>query len=339
MSDPAGRSAPHIRRPRDVAAVMHEVSYALIPGILVAVYLFGWGVLIQCLLACAAALSSEAICLWLLRKPVTFFLQDGSAVLTGLLLGVTLSPLTPWWITVLAAIFAIVVGKHLFGGIGHNLFNPAMAGYVFVLLCFPAAMAVWPDVTGMAPSPAHTLQSIFFPGGTADGISGATPLGFLRTEVGNMAMLSEIRQAPLFGMIGGRGWEWLATAWLLGGLWLLFRGIIRWHIPAAVLLGCMAPALVFYGLDPDTYAAPLFHLFAGGLMLGAFFIATDPVSAATSIRGQLLYGAGIGGLIYFIRTFGTYPDGIAFAVLFMNALVPLIDRYTRPPVIGEKHNA
>lgn len=339
MTEAFRSGAPHIHRQRDVAMVMREVCFALVPGIMVAVYWLGWGVLIQCLLACMAAFISEALILKLRQRPVMFFLRDGSALLTGLLIGVTLSPLTPWWITIIAAVFAMAVAKHLFGGLGHNLFNPAMAGYVFVLLCFPAAMSVWPDVTRGTPSLSQTLQTIFLPAGLPDGISGATPLSFLRMEIGNMAMLSEIHQTPLFGHIGGRGWEWLAAAWLLGGTWLLYRGIIRWPIPLAVLAGCLLPALLLHGFDPDTYLSPLFHLFAGGLMLGAFFIATDPVSAATSVRGRLIYGAGIGFIVWLIRTYGHYPDGVAFGVLCMNALVPLIDRYTRPPVIGENSRA
>ena len=338
MMNNIGPSAPHIHRQRSVAMVMREVCYALVPGILVAFYLFGSGVIIQCLLACLAAVGSEALILKLRKRPISFYLQDCSALLTGLLIGLTVSPLTPWWMTIMAAVFAIAVAKHLFGGLGHNLFNPAMAGYAFVLLCFPAAMTVWPDVTTPAPGLAVTIESIFLRGGPPDAVSGATPLGWLQTELAGMAMLSELQSSPLLGLFGGRGWEWLAMAWLLGGSWLLFRGIIRWPIPAAVLIGCLAPALLFHAFDPDAYASPMLHLFSGGLMLGAFFIATDPVSAATSVRGRLIYGTGIGLVVYLIRTFGNYPDGIAFGVLLMNASVPLIDHYTRPPVIGENRN-
>lgn len=328
-------SAPHIHRQRSVAMVMREVCYALLPGLLVAVYLFGSGVIMQCLLACLAAVGSEALILKLRQRPISFYLQDCSALLTGLLIGLTVSPLTPWWMTVTAAVFAIVIAKHLFGGIGHNLFNPAMAGYVFILLCFPAAMVIWPDVTLPAPGWSVTIETIFLGNSPPDAITGATPLGWLRTELTGMAMLSELQSSPLLGLFGGRGWEWLATAWLLGGSWLLFRGIIRWPIPVAVLMGCLVPALLFHAFDPDTYISPVLHLFSGGLMLGAFFIATDPVSAATSVRGRLIYGAGIGLLVYLIRTFGNYPDGVAFGVLLMNALVPWIDHYTRPRVLGE----
>lgn len=338
MSNGLARSAPHIHRQRSVAAIMHEVACALIPGIIVAIVLFGWGVLIQCLLAYFSALLSEALILKLRRLPLRLYLADGSALLTALLLALTLSPLTPWWLTVSASAFAIIIVKHVFGGIGQNLFNPAMAGYVFVILCFPAAMNVWPDITTARADLPVTLNAIFTAAALPDAVSGATPLAYLRTAIDNMVMIPEIEQQPVFGLLGGRGWEWLACAWLLGGVWLWYRGIIKWRIPLSVIAGCAAASLLFYIHNPDSYASPLFHLFSGGLMLGAFFIATDPVTAASTPRGRLLYGAGIGILTYLIRTFGGYPDGMAFAVLIMNAFVPLIDQYTRPPVVGEQRS-
>lgn len=332
----SARSAPHIHSPRTVGAIMREVIYALLPGILVATLVFGWGVIIQCLLACAFAVGVEAMMLSLRQRPLTPFLGDYSAVVTGLLLALSLSPFTPWWATLLATAFAVAVAKHLFGGIGHNPFNPAMAGYAFVLLCYPATLSIWPDTTAAAPALGETLAAIFLGAFPTDAVSGATPLAHLRTELGRMTMISELHRDPLFGYVGARGWEWLATAWLVGGLWLLFRGIIQWRIPLAVILGFVSVSLVFHAYDTDVYASPLFHLFSGGLMLAAFFIATDPVSASTTPRGRLIYGAGIGLLVYLIRTFGGYPDGVAFAVLLMNAAVPLIDRYTRPLVVGER---
>jgi electron transport complex protein RnfD len=342
MTEPGLRASPHIHAPVSVAAVMRDVLLGLIPGLLVHAWYFGPGIFVQCMLAAATALACEYGMLRLRGRPVRIFLYDGSALVTALLLALTLSPFTPWWATILGAAFAIVVAKHLYGGLGHNLFNPAMAGYVFVLLCFPAALTVWPQPLGVAEARlglTDTLAMIFTgapAGGTIDSLTGATPIGYLRTQLAQMAMISELRAHPLFGSVGGRGFETLAFAFLLGGAWLLYRRVIQWRIPASLIGGLFAASLLFYAIDADRYASPVFHLFSGGTMLAAFFIATDPVSAATTPRGRLIFGASIGVLAYLIRTFGGYPDGIAFAVLLMNAAAPLIDHYTRPAVLGEK---
>ncbi|GMW08133.1 MAG: RnfABCDGE type electron transport complex subunit D [Gammaproteobacteria bacterium] len=335
--------APHWRPAADVAAVMRQVLYALAPAVAAYTFFFGPGLLLNIVVATAAALATEALALRLRARPARVFLSDGSAVVTAVLFAFCLPPLTPWWITVTGIVFAVGVAKHLYGGLGYNLFNPAMAGYLVVLVAFPGKMTMWlPPTTGdldyQSLSLWQTLQytaTASLPAGFEfDAVTRATPLTVVRTELGLMRTMSEIRVNPVFGDFGGVGWEWIGNFLTLGGMWLLYKGIIRWQIPAAMIVSLMACALVFYLTDPETHPSPLFHLYAGGTLLGAFFIATDPVSSTVTDRGRLIYGAGCGVLTYAIRTWGGYPDGVAFAVLLMNMAVPLIDRHTRPRIYG-----
>ena len=337
-ADPPIISSPHRHSGVTVRGIMLRVAAALLPGLAAYVLNFGIGIVIQCVLAAAFAIGTEYLMLKLRGRPVVPHLTDGSVLVTALLLALCLSPLTAWWITLCAIMFAVVVAKHAFGGLGHNLFNPAMAGYVFVLLCFPAQMNLWPAVPGAAEhgvSLGSYAAAIFSIGPEADAVSGATALEHMKSRLGLMEMVSEIRSEPVFGMLGGSGWEWVAGGYLVGGIALLFLGVIRWEIPVSMLGGLFAVSAVFHTYDSDVYASPLFHLFAGATMLGAFFIATDPVTASTTPRGRIVYGGLIGVLAWVIRTWGAYPDGIAFAVLIGNAAAPLIDHYTRPRVLGE----
>lgn len=321
---------------------MLEVMLALIPGTVAMVYFFGWGVLFNLLVACGFALASEALILRLRQRPVLPTLKDNSALLTAWLLALALPPLAPWWLVATGVSFAIIFAKQLYGGLGFNLFNPAMVGYVVLLISFPMEMTRWPlprvSFFQESLSLGDSLRLVF--GGSElqvgwDAITGATPLDIMRTRLGSMDTISEIKAHPLFGDFGGRGWEWLGNWFFLGGLWLVYRRIISWHIPVAMLGSLLFLAFCFYQLDPDIHPSPGFHLFSGGVMLGAFFIATDPVSSCTSHKGKLFFGFGVGLLTFLIRTFGGYPDGIAFAVLLMNAAAPLIDRYTKPRVYGQ----
>jgi len=322
---------------------MRQVVYALVPAIAAYTWFFGIGILVNCAIACAVAVLTEVVALILRRRPIEPFVNDFSAIVTGVLLAFCLPPLTPWWVTATGSFFAIALAKQLYGGLGFNVFNPAMAGYVALLVSFPEDMSYWtaPSIGNLdyeAPTALMTLQYALtggLPDGvTLDAISRATPLDTVKTELGMMRTIGEIRTNPLFGDFGGRGWEWINNFIALGGFWLIFRGIIRWHIPVAMLGGLLAMASLFYILDSSIYAGPGFHLFSGGAMLCAFFIATDPVSGATTNLGKIIYGTGIGVLTYVIRTWGVYPDGIAFSILLMNMAAPLIDRYTRPRVYG-----
>jgi electron transport complex protein RnfD len=339
----ATSSSPHLAGPQSVTRVMGLVLVALVPGTLAMLWYFGWGVLLNLVIAVATAVAAEAAVLRLRGRAVGATLIDLSAVVTAWLLALALPPLLPWWQTVLGSVFAIVVAKQLFGGIGFNPFNPAMAGYVLLLVSFPVTMTRWlpPEVvSGQMLSLADSLHIIFSgsppPGQTWDAISSATPLDQMRTELSQNRMIEEIRQSPLWGDFGGRGWEWVGNWFLLGGLFLIWRRVISWRIPASMLGALLLVAGLFWAIDPHTHPFPAFHLFSGGAILGAFFVATDPVSASTTPRGQLVYGALIGVFVFIIRTWGGYPDAVAFAVLLLNMAAPTIDYYTQPRVYGQR---
>ncbi|MCL5669037.1 MAG: electron transport complex subunit RsxD [Gammaproteobacteria bacterium] len=337
-------SSPHLHSAEPVSSVMLRVIYALIPGVIAYIWFFGWGVAVNVVFASIVALAGEAVMLAVRGRPIKPFLFDGSALVTAFLLALSLPPFAPWWITLIGTAFAIVVAKQLYGGLGFNPFNPAMAGYVVLLISFPREMTQWlaPEtVSGHALSFVEAARIIFGgalpPGLTLDAVSAATPLDTLKTHLHLGETVETARRAsPVFGSLGGLGWEWINGLFLLGGLWMIYKKIITWHIPLALLGGLFVMSLVFHLYNSGAYVAPLFHLFSGAAMLGAFFIATDPVSACTTPRGKLYYGAGVGILTYIIRTWGGYPDGIAFSVLLMNMAVPLIDHYTQPRVFGHK---
>ncbi len=337
-------SSPHGHAPITVTRIMVQVALALLPGIAACAWFFGPGVIINIVFAVAVALAGEAAMLKLRHRPLAPFLSDGSAVITAMLLAVALPPLSPWWLTLIGVLFAIVVGKQLFGGLGYNPFNPAMLGYVMLLISFPREMTTWLPPVSLSQHPLGWLETVgviftgHFPGGLSiDTVSMATPLDTMKTQLRLQHSVEQILgSGSLFGNLGGKGWEWVNVAFLAGGLWLIYKRIISWHIPAAMLGALAGMALIFYGMDPAAHTSPLFHLFSGAAMLGAFFIATDPVTASTTPRGRLIYGAGIGILTYVIRTWGGYPEGVAFAVLLMNIAAPTIDYYTQPRVFGHK---
>jgi len=334
-------SSPYIHLETSVNRVMQQVIFALVPGLIVSAWILGWGVLVHCVLAVCFALAFEALMLTLRKRPLEDFMFDGSAIITGLLFALTITPFAPWWVTLSGICFAIVFVKHLYGGLGYNIFNPAMAGYVFVLICFPVELNYWPtiliDIGNSDSGLIECLKIIFIglPHESLDGLSGATPLSFTKSQLNGMAMLSEFSNGPLFGVLGGKGWEWIGLAFLAGGVWLMIKGIIKWQIPLTMLFILFALSLIFHGYDPERYTSSTFNIFTGGTLLAAFFIATDPVTASATPRGKIIYAAGIGLLTYIIRTWGGYPDGIAFAVLIMNAAVPFIDNVTRPDVFGK----
>jgi electron transport complex protein RnfD len=336
-------SSPHTHAANSVTRVMLSVVLALVPGYAIMFWFFGWGILVNTGLAVAAALTSEALMLKLRRRPIGLYLTDGSAMVTALLLALSLPPLLPWWIPVLGTAFAIIVAKHLYGGLGYNLFNPAMVGYALLLIAFPQLLTQWLPPTGLSPDQLsfqeilhYAFSSELGAGKTIDMVTMATPLDTVREHLSMHTPFAQIESesTQLGGRIAGVGWEWINLAFLLGGLWLVWRRIISWQIPLAMLGGLGAMAAIFYLSDSSGFASPLFHLFSGAAMLGAFFIATDPVTASTTPRGQLIYGACIGIIAYVIRTWGGYPDGVAFGVLLMNAAVPLIDYFTQPRVFG-----
>lgn len=330
-------NSPYFLKPASVQSVMLRVLIALLPGIAAYVWFFGLAILVQIALASTAALAAEALMLALRGKPMMLFLSDGSALVTAWLIALTFPSIAPWWLTVVGTLLAIIVAKHLYGGLGQNPFNPAMVAFALMIVAYPQLMSQWP-AAGTADF-ASQIQAIF---GTRqiDAMVMATPLDALRTALHTVeakaSVASVLSSNPAIGSIGGKAWEWIAAGYLAGGLWLLQQRIITWHMPAAFLAALFAIAGVFSLIDSTQFAGPLFHIFTGGAMLGAFFIVTDPVSGTTTPKGKLIFAAGVAVLTWIIRSFGAYPDGIAFAILLMNIAAPLIDMYTQPPVFGHK---
>ncbi|AMJ94487.1 electron transport complex subunit D [Alteromonas stellipolaris] len=351
-------SSPYQRVKRDTGQVMRLVIYAMVPGIIAQTVFFGWGTLIQAFLAVASALVFEGVILWLRKRPIERTLTDYSAILTGLLIAISIPPTLPWWMTITGVFFAIAVAKQVYGGLGFNIFNPAMIGYVVLLISFPAAMSLWlppQHLASLTPSFLDSAALIFtdfsttgydvtqlrtVAGGVADGVTMATPLDTLKTDLTLGITYSESLLRPIFStglfQSAGAGWGWVSLSYLLGGLWLVRLKVISWHIPGSMLASVAAFSLLLYMVDADHYASPLFHLINGAVIVGAFFIATDPVSASTTPKGRIIFGAAIGFWVVIIRVFGGYPDAIAFAVIIMNMVVPLIDYYTRPRTYGHQ---
>ncbi|WP_210396058.1 electron transport complex subunit RsxD [Motiliproteus sediminis] len=330
-------SSPHVHRPGKTGDVMKQVIAAALPGLATLVWYFGWGPLINAVFAVTLALLFEAVILKLRRRPLGFYLGDFSAALTGLLLALALPPYLPWWTTTVGVFVAIVIAKQLYGGLGQNPFNPAMIGYALLLISFPVEMTRWAgpqEVTGAQLSFVDALAVIFAGQGLPDAVTMATPLETFKHKGALTADELWAQSAQL--LAGLHAWQAVNLAFLLGGIYLLLRRIITWHIPGALLFTLFMVSGFFYGADPSNHGSPLFHLSTGAIMLGAFFIATDPVTAATSNKGKLVFGASIGLLIYIIRTWGNYPDAVAFSVLLMNLAAPFLDYYTRPRTYGHK---
>ncbi|HOO37297.1 MAG TPA: RnfABCDGE type electron transport complex subunit D [Deltaproteobacteria bacterium] len=323
MKDIFVSSSPHIHSPEDTPWIMRQVIYALIPGALIGVYFFGIPAIRVIAISVVSCMVIETLWQKLMKQDIT--IADGSAALTGLLLAMNLPSGAPWWLVVLGSLVAIILGKQVYGGLGNNPFNPALVARVFLLISFPVHMTTWP-----APR-AFFSQA-------ADTVTGATPLGALKTAVfehGTITAAPHLNlMDPFFGNIGGSLGEISALALILGGIYLIARKIISWHIPV-IYIGTVA---VFTGalwmMNPNLYADPAFHLIAGGLMLGAFFMATDMVTSPITNKGKIIFAVGCGVITVVIRIWGGYPEGVSFAILIMNALVPLINKVTRPGKFG-----
>ncbi|MBU0655033.1 MAG: RnfABCDGE type electron transport complex subunit D [Gammaproteobacteria bacterium] len=335
-------SSPHTHSGKSVQNTMLLVMLALAPATAFGLYLFGWPAINLFLATILGCLLFEAIGLKIMGKPVGKYLSDGSAILTGWLLAMSLPPSAPWWIGLLGAFLAIIIGKQVFGGIGQNLFNPAMVARVALLISFPLEMTTWmhpaPLLSANAPDFMQGLQ-ITFGGWVPDGYTGATTLGHIRTETGQGHALSSLgdmasSSSMAMGWMGGSMGETSALLLLGGGLLLLWKRIISWHIPLSMIGTLLLLAGIMHAVNPEKFPGIEVHLLAGATLLGAFFIATDLVTSPVSPAGQLLFGAGCGLLVYVIRTWAGYPEGMAFAVLLMNALTPLIDHYLRPRIYG-----
>ncbi len=332
-------SSPHAHGPMSTATVMRLVMLATLPGVFALTYFFGFGTLTNILFAALLALGMEAVILKIRKRPIGFYLNDGSALVTAILLGIALPPASPWWILAVGILFSIVFAKHLYGGMGYNPFNPAMVGYVVLLISFPVEMTSWvaPIGTfdGSVLGPIDALVRIFS-ANSVDAVTAATPLDVLKQN--NSLLIEDLWASnSQFGSLAGVGWEWANVGFFLGGLFLLYKRVFTWHAPISMLIALTVLSAIFYdGGSSASGGSPMFHLFSGATMLGAFFIVTDPVTSAVSNKGRIIYGACIGILIYLIRVWGNYPDAVAFSVLLMNFAAPLLDHYTQPRTYGHK---
>lgn len=330
------KTSPFYNSTSNINGVMLQVLYALMPGTVVMCVFFGWGILFNIVLAIVFALVLEAIALKIRKRPVMPFLTDLSAVTAAWLFALTLPPLVPWWIVFVGIFFAIIVAKQLYGGIGYNPFNPAMVGYAVLIVSFPFEMSQWINPNNDLFGFVDSLKYVFTGSKPEwDAITAATPLDEIKTGFRAGAEYSAIAAKSAYLQNASQNtWLWSSLAFALGGAWLLYKKIIHWQIPAALLGSLTLISSIFYLVSPTSFGSPLFHIISGASVIGAFFIATDPVSASTTPMGKIIYGACIGILIYIIRTWGNYPDAIAFGVLIMNMAVPLIDYYTQPRVLG-----
>jgi len=334
-------AAPHAHDRSGVGRIMFHVCLALTPATAFGIYQFGYPALLLWALTCASAMITEALCL-LLQGRSPRAVMDSSALLTGWLLAASLPPWAPWWIGVGGAAFAIAVGKQLYGGIGQNIFNPAMLARVALLISFPVQMTTWPDLVpiGSAASPdLATTLAITFGGQIPDGYTGASLLGEIKAAtaaspvdgiVASSYALNDFLQGVRRGSLG----ETSGLLIMLGAAWLLLKRIISWHIPVAMAASIFVVSGICYVEAPDKFAPPLVHITSGGFLLGAFFIATDYVTSPATNVGKLIFGAGVGIVVFIIRAWGGFPESVAFAVLFMNAFTPIIDRTVKPRAYG-----
>jgi electron transport complex protein RnfD len=313
------QSSPHFRDKDSVPKIMYAVILSLVPAVATSLYFFRFKALALLLSCVAACLATEALFL-LLRKKSLHSLRDGSAVITGMLLAMTLPPSLSLDLAIIGAVVAVAIGKQVFGGLGYNIFNPALVGRAFLQTAFPVAMTTW------IPPAALKIQTATF----------ATPLGNLRFQdalaQGTLTPLKDL----FLGNVGGCLGETSALALILGGFYLLSRRVIDWRIPLGILLSLAAFTGAFWLANPGKYATPLFHILAGGLLIGAFFMATDMVTSPITPLGTWIYALGIGIVIGLIRLFGGFAEGVMYSILFMNAFVPLLNRYTRPRILGER---
>lgn len=336
-------TSPHTQGANRTGRIMRLVVYATFPGIATLTHFFGVGVLINVLLASLSCIAFEAVVLKLRQRPILFYLRDYSALVTGVLIGVSLPAYCPWWLVVSASFIAIVLAKQLYGGMGFNPFNPAMVAYALLLVSFPLQMSSWPTPLPLLPEGQMTpgivaaLDKVFF-STPIDGYTSATALDIMKQNSG-LTLADLYQKETVFdGRWAGAGWEWVNIAFLIGGIYLLYKKVFTWHAPISMLAALAIMATLFYDSgSSNSSGSPIFHLLSGATMLGAFFIVTDPVSSAVSTRGRIVYGALIGVLVYVIRSWGTsYPDGVAFAILLLNFAAPFIDYYTTPRTYGHK---
>jgi Na+-translocating ferredoxin:NAD+ oxidoreductase subunit D len=332
--------SPYTLTPNNsVSITMFKVLAALIPGVIAHSWFFGPGIWVSLVVCSLIAIFFEGLALVMRGYPLKPFLSDGSVLVTAWLFALSVPTLAPIWLYAVGLLFAVLVAKHLYGGLGQNPFNPAMVGYAVLIVSFPTYMTQWPAPIHLAahtPSLANAIDMVFAGQGaiSVDAYTLATPLDTLKALSLAGHTEASIFAQPIFGNFAGQGSEWVALAYLLGGLLLLANRVMTWHVPLAFLLSVALTATVVQLLDPSRHGDALFHLFSGGVMLGAFFIATDPVSGSGTPLGKLIFAGLAGFLTVMIRSYGGYPDGVAFSILLMNVAAPFIDLYTQPRVFG-----
>ncbi len=324
-------ASPHVHSDRTSKKLMYDVVIALIPAFIVSIYVFGIGALIVTSVAVISCLLFEyLIQKYLLKTAVT--ITDGSALITGILLAFNLPSNLPVWMIIVGSLVAIGVAKSSFGGLGFNVFNPALVGRVFLLVSFPVQMTLWPT-------------AIVNNSTVVDAVTGATPLGVIKEGLQYGETITQMStKIPsiidmLLGFTGGSLGEMSALALLIGGIFLIVRKVISWHIPVIMLATIMLMTGIYWFIDPEHYANPLIHILSGGAILGAFFMATDLVTSPMTKKGMVIFAIGIGIITVVIRLFGAYPEGVSFAILIMNAFVPLINKYFKPRRFGSKIKA
>lgn len=318
--------SPHVHGDSSVKKIMYTVVIAMVPAILTTVYFFGLDALRVIVISSLACMFFE----WLIQKyvirgPIT--INDGSALVTGILLAFNVPTDIPSWILIVGAFAAIGIAKMSFGGLGKNPFNPALVGRIFLLISFPVQMTSWPEPRALFGSlPAYP-----------DAMGGATPLAFIKEGIKNSTVPELMEKMPgmLLDFIGYAGGEISAAALLIGAAYMLYKKVITWHIPFAYIGSVVVFTGILWLIDPNMYADPLFHILSGGLILGAFYMATDMVSSPISPWAQIIFGVGCGLITILIRIWGSYPEGVAFAILIMNAFTPLLNRWIKPKRFGE----
>ena len=322
-------TAPFQKRPVDTPLVMRHVLYSLIPVMLAAIYFFGISALLIILTCVFGCVLTEML---FTNGPLrSSSLQDGSAILTAVLLALTLPPGIALWMAFAGSVISILLGKILFGGLGQNIFNPSLTGRAFLQACFPVPLTSWAEQIGGGDffSLRGDLFAMPFTTPQFDAISSATPLARMKYDAHSTDLLD-----LLVGTTSGSLGETSAILILMGGAYLAYRQFLNWRVPAGIFLGVVATASILHGLDAGKYPGGLFHLFSGGLMLGAVFMATDPVTSPVTPIGSWIYAISIGVLVVAIRQFGGLTEGVMYAILFMNAWTPLIDRITQPRTYG-----
>lgn len=336
-------SGAHVGANKSVNQIMATVMLAILPATVFGLFCFGLPAIFLFIITIVSAVIFEAFCLKLKGRPAMPSIKDGSAILSAWLLVMTLPPWAPWWIGVSGSALAIILGKHVYGGLGQNLFNPAMLARVALLISFPVEMTTWANVSPLffsqSPGLAESWHIVFSGIDNLDAYTGATTLGFVKTEFSQNRVLSDILQdysatLNFIGWTRGSMGETSSLLLLIGGLWLIRQGVIQWHIPASMLATVFVIAGLFHFADNEHYISPFMHLNSGAMICVAFFIATDYVTSPNTPTGQLVFGAGCGLLIFVIRTWGAFPEGAGFAVLLMNAATPLIDYYIKPRIYG-----